>query len=216
MFLVFEGGEACGKTTQIKLLERHFKDLNKDVLVTREPGGTPFAESLRSLFKSEAACGDTPLALTELYVVMAARHQHIQKVILPALAAGKIVLCDRFLDSTYVYQGHLGGLPRSTIDRIALPCVGSLKPTLTLVLDVAANVSSERIRKRSAHLQGPADRYDNSTLEGLEKLRNGFALLVNNSWPYPDGTVPNRILISTQESLELTQKAILKIIGNCL
>ena len=208
MFLVFEGGEACGKTTQIRLLEEHFKKKGRQVLVTREPGGTPFAEQLRSLFKAKSPEIDEPLPLTELYVVMAARYQHIQKQILPSLSAGLVVLCDRFFDSSLVYQGHLGGIPLATLCRIAESGLCDLIPDLSFTLDVPVDVALDRIQKRKN--QSASDRYDQAPREGLEQLRQGFLNLVAERTAYPNGKIPERVLIAAAGDVESTHTKVLE------
>jgi dTMP kinase len=214
-WIVFEGGEGCGKTTQIELLSKTLRERGKNVVCTREPGGTPFAEDLRSCFKKVAAHGDEPTPLCELYLVLAARAQHVQKKIVPLLAEpNTVVLCDRFLDSTYVYQGVLGGVKKSLIDSVALPIIGSLVPHLTFVLNCSAQVSWKRIQARKelgkAESKNEIDRLDESHFSTFETLSNGYCKLVNEKWTYPNGLLPLRHEIDASESIAAMQAKIEK------
>ena len=167
-FITFEGGEGVGKTTQIKHLKRHLKDNGHDIILTREPGGTPAAEEIRSLLSHPAYGGKwTPEA--EAMLLFAARAMHIKEVIAPALQQGQIVICDRYTDSTRVYQSHLQGLGMDFIDNLEKQIVGKYKPDLTFILDLPAQKAMERVQSR-----GAKDHYDRGNLEFYNKLRQGF------------------------------------------
>jgi dTMP kinase len=207
MFVVFEGGEGCGKSTQARLLAEEFTRRGIFCLLTREPGGTPLADDIRAVFKQVAAHGDTPTPLAELHLVMAARAQHVERVLAPALAVGKTIVCDRFLDSSYVYQGIRGGLSKAIIDASALPVLAGLVPTVTLILDVPSEAVLKRLHCRvRATEQGnsPAleDRLDAMEAPMHKIISEGFANLARSFAPYPNGTVPKRIVLDGQGSPE--------------
>lgn len=190
-FIVFEGGEGSGKSTQATRLAQFLRDRGLTVLETREPGGTPLAEDIRNVFKSVPKSGDVPTPRTELLLVMAARAQHVEKTIRPALSAGKWIICDRFLDSSYIYQGFRGGLPKSDIDAVAAPVVGDLKPDLTVVLRVDMKTAHDRLKSRTGTEN---DRLDAELMKD-SSLHAAFEALATSQTPYPDGRVPKRVLI---------------------
>ena len=217
-FVVFEGGEASGKSTQLNLLHEALSNLGKNCLVTREPGGTPLAENIRNLFKAVPEHGDAPLPLTELALVMAARAQHFGKVIQPALQQKSWILCDRFLDSSYVYQCYKGGVKKEVADAFASAILNQTIPDLTLVFSVSVQVSRQRIesRNRDTNASGKqivADRLDSFDDAAFQTLENGFQWLLNENIPYPCGKVPKRILIDGSASVADIHKQILKIIS---
>ena len=165
-FITFEGGEGAGKTTQIALLRQRLEAAGRTVLATREPGGTPGAEEIRRLLVTgEPGRWD---AWTEALLVTAARRDHVERVIRPALAAGTWVLCDRFLDSTLAYQG--GALGRDAIEALHSLVFGRLRPDLTLVLDIDPAVGLERAGKRA----GGEGRFEARGLEWHRRLRETF------------------------------------------
>lgn len=163
-FITFEGGEGAGKTTQVGRLAERLRALGREVLVTREPGGTPLGESVR-----EVVLGNAPEPVTELLLFAAARAEHVAKVIRPALAAGTWVICDRFIDSTRVYQGLLGGVPADLIAAIEVRTVAPCYPDLTFVLDLPAAVGRERTAARGAQT-----RFDAGTESFHASLREAF------------------------------------------
>lgn len=168
LFITFEGGEGVGKTTQITLLANVLQDNGHDVVVTREPGGTKAAEEIRNLLSHKEYGGKwTPEA--ELMLLFAARAQHIRDVIKPAIDAGKYVLCDRFIDSTRIYQGHLQKIPMDFILDLENKIVGDYMPDITLLLDLDENIAIARVEAR-----GAGDHYDQGDLEFYKILRNGF------------------------------------------
>ncbi len=175
LFITFEGGEGVGKTTQIQQLETRLKENDRDVIVTREPGGTPAAEAVRNLLSHEEFGGDwTPNA--ELMLLNAARAMHIRDVIQPALEEGKIVLCDRYIDSTRVYQGHLARLDMNFIMDLERQIVGTHIPDLTFIMDLDAEKAMERVQSR-----GAMDHYDRGDLTLYQKLRDGFLSIANDN-----------------------------------
>jgi dTMP kinase len=135
LFVVFEGGEGAGKSTQAALLVRHLRDQGHDVVATREPGGTPTAEDIRALILRPDA---EPMSdRCEALLFAAARADHVARVIRPALALGRVVVCDRFVDSSIAYQGDARGLPRDQIAYLSHWATAALEPDLTVLLDVS-------------------------------------------------------------------------------
>jgi dTMP kinase len=134
-FITFEGGEGSGKSTQARMLAERLKLAGVDVVLTREPGGTPFAEQVREFILGGRAVAHPPLS--EALLFYAARADHLATVIVPALNAGKWVISDRFSDSTRVYQGAAGGVPAETIEGLDRLVVGAHAPALTIVMDIS-------------------------------------------------------------------------------
>lgn len=167
-FITFEGGEGAGKSTQIALLKEALEKKDFPVLVTREPGGSPGGEDIRTLLVN----GDTHRwePLTEALLNYAARHEHLEKIICPALNAGTWVLCDRFSDSTMAYQGYGHDMNREIIRRLHRLVVGDLRPDLTLIMDLAVK---EGLKRAHARGQGE-DRYERMGEDFHERLRQGF------------------------------------------
>ena len=213
MFVVLEGGEGCGKTTQGALLAAHLTRLGHVVRQTREPGGTPLAENIRALFKQVETADDEPTPLAELYLVMAARAQHLERMVRPALARGEVVVCDRFLDSSYVYQGARGGLSFDLIDQVAKPALGDTLPHLTLVLDLPTEAASARVRSRLAGHQGTADRLDAMDASTFTRVAAAFRELVSGQRPYPNGIVPKRVLIEASGNADEVFARILALLA---
>lgn len=166
-FITFEGGEGAGKSTQVQHLAAELRDAGQAVLITREPGGTPDAEAIRSLLTTGEAARWDPLAETLLH--LAARRQHLARAIRPALARGEWVLCDRFYDSTRAYQGGGQGVTRATIDHLHAPVLEGLHPTLTFLLDIAPETGLARARAR-----GDAGRYERWPQERHAAIRDAF------------------------------------------
>ena len=203
-FITFEGADGGGKSTQVQLAAEWLREQGYEVITTREPGGTVLAEKVRELVLDPALPMNTT-SQTLLY--LAARSEHVEKVIRPALAAGKIVLCDRFSDSTLVYQGlSLGkGLAELTVLRqLCSFATAGLEPDLTLVLDGRP----EKLAKRR-ELRGVTDRYEQQGLAFQHRLRDGFLTLAKAE--------PARIKVlnaegSTEEVAEAVQKALAKLL----
>ncbi len=147
-FITLEGIEGAGKSTQLSFLERYLRGAGKSALVTREPGGTPLGEEIRRLLLGHTH-GDMADA-TELLLMFAARAEHLESKILPALARGVWVLCDRFTDASYAYQGGGRGIPRVRIRQLEEWVQGALKPDLTLLFDLPVAMAQERAGRRSA------------------------------------------------------------------
>ena len=171
-FITFEGGEGCGKSTQIRILAERLRAAGKDVLLTREPGGTELAEKIRALVREESA--DPPNIRAETLLFLASRAQVVENVIRPALAAGMWVLCDRFADSTFAYQGYGRGLDLDEIKRINSFATGGLVPDRTVLLDVSPDVSAKRMRAREVATNTDADRMEKAGDDFHARLKKGF------------------------------------------
>ena len=169
-FVSFEGIDGCGKSTQAKLLNQHFVDQGKDVIFSREPGGSPGAETIRALLLTGNT--DKWSAETELLLFTAARRDHLETTIEPALASGKMVICDRFADSTRVYQGATRGDLRSKVDLLHTTMIGR-EPDITIIIDVEPEVALKRGLARNSG----EDRFEDFGLEFQENLRHGFLKL---------------------------------------
>jgi len=174
LFITFEGSEGCGKSTQIRRIAAKFRDLGREVITLREPGGTPIGEQIRNLLQYD----ETASAMTseaELLLFAASRAQLVREVIRPALERGAIVLCDRFLDSTTVYQGVARALPEGDVASINAFAVGGTLPDLTLLLDLDAAEG----RRRASLRKGPVDRMEQEGGEFYEAVRRGYLALAN-------------------------------------
>jgi dTMP kinase len=169
-FVTFEGGEGAGKSTQIELMAERLRAAGADVVVTREPGGSPGAEIIRHLVLS--GVGKALGADAEALLFAAARDDHVQRIIEPALRRGCWVLCDRFLDSTRVYQGKLGEADLGLIKAMERITIGELQPDLTIVLDVPAEVGLARARMRRGAMV--ADRFEAEDIGYHRRLRDAF------------------------------------------
>jgi dTMP kinase len=168
--VTFEGGEGAGKSTQIERLAAALRAAGLDPLVTREPGGTPGAEQIRQLLVEGPP--DRWLPLSEALLLLAARSDHVVRRIAPALADGRWVLCDRFMDSTRVYQGVAGAVGAAVIDRLHAIVLGDLRPDLTVILDVPVATGFGRRREK-----GGRQRYERMTGAFHERVRDGFLAL---------------------------------------
>ncbi|HEY5645147.1 MAG TPA: dTMP kinase [Pseudomonadales bacterium] len=168
-FITLEGGEGVGKSTNLRLVVELIEAAGHRVVTTREPGGTPLAEEIRELF---LGVRDEPVAgLTELLLIFAARAQHLESVIRPALSAGSWVVCDRFTDATYAYQGGGRGLPVGQIEALEQLVQGDLRPDLTLYLDVPVEVGQARIQDREH------DRMERERRDFYEAVRVAYLAL---------------------------------------
>lgn len=181
IFITIEGGEGVGKSSfTTQLIDRLKRDQpNKSITTTREPGGTPVADKLRQVFVQPPA--DDPLfPMTELLIVSAARTQHVQAKVKPALQRGDLVVCDRFYDSTRVYQGILAGLNRKVLEDVIEASVVGVHPHVTFLLDCPVEVSMQRLQHRHQQASSNAadvSRYDLAGKESHEKLRQAFLQL---------------------------------------
>jgi dTMP kinase len=170
-FITFEGGEGTGKSTQVERLVRHLEQRGLEVLSTREPGGTPLAEALRALMLDPR---HRPDGLVELLLVEAARRDHVERLIRPALDRGAVVLCDRFTDSSLVYQGRARGLDERLVEELNRVATGGLVPDLTVIFDLEPAVALARTRSRGSASGGQVSRIDLEPEEFHERVREGF------------------------------------------
>lgn len=166
-FITFEGTEGVGKSTQIANAAATLKELGVEYRITREPGGTPMAESIRELLLEQR---DEPVSeVTELLLMFAARAQHLHTVILPALEAGQWVLCDRFTDATFAYQGGGRGVPRERIEMLESLVQGELRPDHVLLLDAPVETGMTRARCR-----GELDRFEQEAVPFFQRIRDTY------------------------------------------
>ena len=174
-FITFEGGDGTGKSTQIKALERHLAARGRSFVSTREPGGTPLGKLIRQALLE---VGKQPIGSpTELFLYLADRAQHVQDVILPALDSAKIVLCDRYTDSTLAYQGYGRGIDLKVLRELNRIADRGVRPDLTLLFDCPVELGLSRTAKRLAEEDagaGREDRFEREKLEFHEKVRAGF------------------------------------------
>ena len=187
LFVTFEGPEGGGKSTQIRRIARHLEELGYSIVVTREPGGTPFGEAVREILLGFSHAAMLPE--TEALLNSAARCQHVAEVIQPALGAGKIVLCDRYLDSTLAYQGAGRGLEIEALIALQRFSTGGLWPDLTLLLDVPYDIGLAR-REASGE---PLNRFDVDSRRFHERVRSYFleaAAREPKRWHVVDASAP--------------------------
>lgn len=170
LFITFEGGEGCGKSTQIAALKARLEAMGKTVVQTREPGGTALGESVRNLLQyDDAGQGMSPEA--ELLLFAASRAQHVRELVAPAIAEGQIVLCDRFLDSTTVYQGVARAIDSKKVDTINQFAIGDTNPDLTILIDLPPEIGLARVHARS---DGQLDRMEKEAIEFFQAVRQGY------------------------------------------
>jgi len=168
LFVSFEGIEGCGKTTQALLLAKWLKSRGHQVIITREPGGTPLAEKIRKVLLDSRNHSMSPL--TELLLLQASRAQHLAQVIIPALKAGQVVVCDRFADSSTAYQGYGRGMDLEMVNQLNQIAVDGCWPKLTLVFDLPVETGFARAAKRKRAL----DRMEQQQKTFHRKVRQGF------------------------------------------
>ena len=173
IFITIEGVEGVGKSTNIEFIKEYLDNLNIDYLVTREPGGTLLAENIRDLLLS--IDDDSPVELCELLLIFSARAQHIEKIIGPALKGGTWVICDRFTDATYAYQGGGRGMNTELISELETMVQGNLRPDLTIILDLDPETGLSRARNR-----GELDRFEREHVEFFIKVREAYLQIAMN------------------------------------
>ena len=206
-FITFEGPEGAGKSTQIRLLRDELEARGHECVLTREPGGTPLAERLRAVVKNHE--GPEKLhPTTELLLIEAARSQHVREVIRPALAAGKVVLCDRFFDSTTAYQGGARGMESQVIDSLNELAAAECIPDLTILLDLPPEVGFARARERE-ETRGEHDRFEEEKLDFHRRVRVGFLKIAEAE--------PERVrVVNADAPAEQIHRRILEIVDAAL
>jgi len=203
IFITLEGGEGVGKSTNLAYIKHLIESQGGTVVTTREPGGTPFAENIRQLLLENR--DESVSETTELLMMFAARAQHIQHVIQPALAKGYWVLCDRFTDATYAYQGGGRGMDMNMIKWLEDKVQGSIRPDLTLLLDAPIEVGMERASKR-----GKLDRFELEKLTFFEKVRATYLLRAEQNPQIIKIINAAQPLTQVQEEISLVIQALLR------
>jgi dTMP kinase len=209
-FITFEGLDGSGKSTQVERLAKVLRDKGCSVVVTREPGGTATGEKIRAVLLDTSTAGLSPLA--ELALMFASRAQHIHEVIQPALAAGKVVLCDRFTDSTEAYQGggrKLGSEPVLALHRILC---GDLQPDLTILMDSDVAASVERARRRNAartsdnqRMKGDENRFEQESRAFFGRVRSAYLAIASRE--------PQRVVVvDARGTADQTHASIVEIV----
>ena len=197
LFITFEGGDGSGKSTQVDILYNYFINLGIDVVKTREPGGTASAEILRDLLTKGDIKKWTPMS--EALLMWASRFEHLTNFIRPALNSKKVVICDRFYDSTYAYQGVAHGLGLSNMIELKKLIIGDIEPTITFILDIDPEIGLKRTSNRG----DKENRFENYDLDFHNKIRQAFLKMA-------DSEKERCIIINA----ELSEKEISKIIKN--
>ena len=200
IFISLEGIEGAGKSTHLSFIASQLEKSGREVLSTREPGGTPLGEQIRHILLLQK-----PMAIdsmSELLLMFAARAQHIREIIRPALHNGQIVLCDRFTDSSYAYQGGGRGIPAETISQLARIVQADLKPDITLLFDVPVVTGLERACKNRE-----ADRFEKETIAFFQTVRNTYLTIAESE--------PERVkIINTDTDIDTVQSRISEILQN--
>ena len=194
-FITFEGADGCGKTTQLELLADYLKEKNKEVIITREPGAKGLGEKIREiLLNYDGEVSDR----CESFLFLADRAQHIDMIVNPAVEAGKIVLCDRHIDSSVAYQGYGRGLDIEQIDRLNMLATNGRRPDLTFVFDIDVETSMKRVGKEK-------DRMESAGVEFFNRVREGYLELAKQE--------PERIcVLDATKSIEEIHSEVVKII----
>jgi len=201
LFITFEGIEGAGKSTQVELLAEYFRKIGKEVITTHEPGGTDFGKQIREILLETNINLES---LSEFLLFCADRKEHVEKLIKPALGKGKIVICDRFVDSSRAYQIGAKNLDKKLVEQLIDWTTGNIKPDLTIFLDVPVEVGLER-RRKIYH-----NRFDNLEISFYKKVRQYYLKLSqnNNHWLVLDGQ-KSETKIFDQIKIELAKKGFL-------
>lgn len=201
-FITLEGGEGAGKSTQVKKLEAALKEQGRDVVTTREPGGTIEAEAMWKLFIHHD--GQTWPVAAQAFFMMTLRALHVEEVIRPALHEGKVVLCDRFADSTRAYQGIVQGFGIKAVDELCEKAYGNLQPDLTFIFDIDPTIGLTRAVKRQNK-----QTFENVNLEFHQKLRGGYKQIANEN--------PKRcVIIDAAQSIDEIAAQLIKTVNEKL
>lgn len=210
-FITVEGIEGSGKTTQIRKAADWLRGRGGEVVLTREPGGCTIADSIRAILLDASHQALSPKA--ELLLYLAARAQHVDEVIRPALAAGKTVLCDRFADATEAYQGYARGLGVMRVRQLGLEATGGLSPDLTIFLDLSVEAGLDRARSRADAIEETAqkeDRFEREAMDFHRRVREGYLAIADRE--------PDRVRVvdasgSEEEVFRRVLDALTEIIG---
>lgn len=202
MFITFEGCEGVGKTTQLKFMAELLQKAGIEVLITREPGGTQMGEEIRNILLAHRHEKVAPM--TELLLMFAARAQHVEAIIKPALEQKKWVLCDRFIDATFAYQGGGRGIPDILISKLTEIVLNNFKPDQTLLFDAPIEIGLERVKIRK---EGQ-DRIEKEKMDFFERVRNAYLARAKDSSHY---TIINaaQSLSDVQQQITLFTKKLL-------
>lgn len=197
LFITFEGADGCGKTTQLKLAAEYLKNKGYDVLITREPGAKGLGEQLREiLLNYDGIVSDR----CESFLFLADRAQHIDTIVVPAVDAGKIVLCDRHIDSTVAYQGYGRGQDIEQINKLNMIATNNRKPDLTIVFDIDVETSMSRVGSEK-------DRMESSGTEFFNKVRHGYLEIAKQE--------PQRVrVLDAAKSIEEIHESVIKLINS--
>jgi len=198
LFITLEGVEGVGKSTQAAFICARIEQSGRTVKLTREPGGTRAGEDIRELLLHAHDAGVS--AMTELLLIFSARSQHLEEVIRPALAAGEVVVCDRFTDATYAYQGGGRGIATDQIRTLELFVQGGLKPDLTILFDMDPAIGLQRAGGRSA-----ADRFESESIDFFHRVRNGYLRIAEQE--------PDRVkVVDAAQPIAVVQAEIIEIL----
>lgn len=207
LFITFEGGEGAGKTTQARKLKQYLEEQGREVVLTREPGGTVEAEKIRDLLVQRDGGNWTPMAECALF--FAARQMHIEHLIKPALNDGKIIICDRFTDSTRAYQGYGHGFDLEKIDALDDLIVDRFEPDVTFIFDLPVEEGLRRSfsqKKSASGSESTEDKFENLKVDFHERMRQGFLKIAENNpkrCHVIDATLsPDAIFSKIQETLK--------------
>lgn len=203
MFITFEGIEGVGKTTHLKWMAAALSKAGIEVLTTREPGGTPMGEEIRDILLAHR--NERVAPLTELLLMFAARAQHVDTIIQPALKRGCWVLCDRFVDASYAYQGGGRGIETTLIEKLEKLVLADFKPDLTLLFDAPVSVGLSRVKGRG----GIQDRFEQEKLDFFERVRLAYKARA-------DQDPLRHKIIDASESIEAVQKGLQDIIDHLI
>jgi dTMP kinase len=207
VFITFEGPEGSGKTTQIRRLADRLRSADRDVLLIREPGGTPIGDQIRAVLHDIA--NTAMVSEAEILLFSASRAQLVGQLIRPALARGTIVLCDRFADSTIAYQGYGRGLDLDALRQITEFATGGLAPDLTIYLDIPVEKGLDRKRRALALNEGEWNRLDQEPVAFHRRVRQGYLTLAADD--------PDRwVILDACRSIEDVQEEIHKVAQRCL
>lgn len=202
MFITFEGIEGVGKTTQLQLMADYLQTKGIAVLKTREPGGTPMGEEIRDILLKHR--NEQVSIMTELLLMFAARAQHVETIIKPALKSGKWVLCDRFTDASYAYQGGGRGIAWKTIETLENMVLGNFRPDYTLLFDAPIEVGLKRIQIRTHQ-----DRFEKENIDFFERIRAAYLKRAEED-------LERHVIIDGSESIEKVEAAVIKIADKLL